>query len=156
MKLRLLVFLSLIISLLYPKLILASGFDLQDVGGIDTAGASYKHLWHTSGSVAFRGIAPIGSSVTVSVDEVTSTVAPNSDGNWVYNASLAEGDHQVSFSQDSNAISFTLTIGTPPAGIGMPPKAAIPPVGTTTPTLIIVISGLSFISLAFILRKRLV
>lgn len=148
---------SFLILFLVPfsRSISASGFALKSVGGIDVDNASYKRLWHTSSNITFLGIAPAGTSVIASIDGKEDTIIVNSDSSWSYTANLDVGDHSVSFSQDTNLLSFILTIGSDvPAGIGMPPKHKIPAVGTTLPTILIFLSGASFFLFGSILKRK--
>lgn len=155
MRFRLPVLLSLLILLFFlPQPLYSAGFQLKTVGGLDVEGATFTQLWYSNGNVAFTGIALENASVTATIDDTSETVTADSSGNWSYATTLADGDHQVSFTSDGSTVSFTLTIGEVPADIGSLPTATTPAVGTVTPTLIFLFSGIFLISSALFLFKK--
>ena len=155
MKRFLPVFLILLTSLLaHPHPLLASGFQLKRVGALNVDGVTYNHLWYTDGKLTFSGIALANSSVTATIDSTTSAVTADSSGNWSYGATLADGDHQVSFSPKEGSVSFTLTIGKNlPPGVGQLPSAQTPTVGIVTPTVVILFSGMFLVFSSLLLKK---
>lgn len=157
-KFRLPFFLSLLILSLFflSSSILASGFQLKTVGALNVDGVTLNHIWYSNGNVTFSGIALGNAQVTAVIDGASATTTADSSGNWSYSTTLSDGDHQIGFTCNGSTISFTLTIGTPPADIGGLPTAATPTVGIVTPTIIILSLGLIFIFSPFLLRKTFV
>ena len=144
MRLRLLIFLSfLTFSFLFlPSTTLASGFQLKTVGALNVDSVTYSHLWYTNGNVAFTGIALENAQVTATIDGASTTVTADSSGNWSYSTTLADGDHEVSFTSNESTVAFTLTIGQDvPEGIGALPEAETPTVGIITPTFLLLLFG---------------
>lgn len=133
----------------------ASGFTLRKVGSLNVDGVVYSHLWYTNGSVAFSGGTLPNEIVTATVDGAAATTTADASGNWSYATTLAAGDHSVSFSSIASTVSFTLTIGALPEGVGGLPTATAPTVGNTTPTLILLALGGLFVTLPLLrlLRK---
>ena len=159
MRFRLPIFFSLLILFLlaFPSIILASGFQLKTIGTLSVDGATYNHLWYTSGNVIFKGTALENAQVTVTIDGASVTLTADSSGNWSYSTALSEEDHQISFTSNESTVSFTLTIGKNiPEGVGALPTAETPTVGTVTPTIAILFSGAFLIFSPFLLRKKLV
>jgi len=156
-KLRLSIsLLTFFLCLFFSPSVLAAGFQLKSVGGLNTEGATLSHLWYSNSSVTFTGTALGNATVTATIDGTTNTATADASGNWSYSTTLAEGDHQISFSSDGSTISFTLTIGQPPADIGSLPTATTPTAGNATPTIIFLSSGgLLILSFLFLSRKRI-
>lgn len=149
-------FLVLFISPLYlPSLVSASGFTVRKVGSLNVDGLVYSHLWYTNGNVAITGGTLPNNSVTATVDGAASTVTADASGNWSYTTTLAAGDHAMSFSSISSTVSFTLTIGALPEGVGGLPTATAPTVGNAMPTIVLIALGGTFIILPLLrlLRK---
>jgi hypothetical protein len=134
--------------------VLASGFQLKTVGSLNIDGVTYSHLWYTNENVAFTGIGCTGNDVTVNIDGTTATASVDASGNWSYSTNLSAGDHQISFTSGAGSVSFTLTIGTPPEGVGSLTPSETPTVGNSTPTLLFLASGCLLIGSAIILHKR--
>lgn len=158
MRLRLPIFLSLLISFLlfFPSNISASGFQLKTVGTLNVDGVTYHHLWYTNGNVTFTGTALENAQVTATIDGASVTLTADSSGNWSYSTALLEGDHEIGFTSNESTISFTLTVGEEiPEGVGALPVAETPTVGTVTPTALLLFSGISLILSPLLLRKGL-
>lgn len=142
-KFRLPIFYSVLILLLFSFVskTSASGFALKTVGALNVDGITYKQLWYTNGNLSFTGIALANTQVTATIDSTSNNVTSDSSGNWSYGATLANGDHQVSFSSGGSSIDFTLTIGQVPEGIGSLPTTQTPTVGIITPTILLLSLG---------------
>lgn len=126
---------------------LASGFQLKSIGSLNVDGVTYDHLWYSGGDAVFSGIGLAGTSVTATIDGTNSSITVDDQGNWSHTATLTDGDHSVSFVSDAGSVSFTLTTGPVPDGIGALTQSDTPTVGTITPTLIAVVTG-SFLVIA--------
>lgn len=111
MKKYFLVSLVLIISLFNQGSVLASGFNMKSIGGVDTSGRQISHWWYSGTVVTFSGEAGPETSVTVKINGNTSNVNADTSGEWSYSTTLEEGDHEVSFSNNGSEIKFTLTTG---------------------------------------------
>lgn len=159
MRLRQSVFLLLTILLLFflflPQPLFASGFQLKTVGALNVEGVTYNHLWYTNENITFTGIALANAQITAIIDGTSNTVTADSSGNWSYTATLPAGDHQISFTSNEGTLSFTLTVGEVPEGVGGLPTTETPTVGIITPTIAGLFTGGFLISLAvFLLRKN--
>lgn len=148
---------SLLLSISFlslPTLTFASGFTVRKVGALNVDGLVYSHLWYTNGSVTVTGGSLPNETVTATVDGAASTVTADASGNWSYTTTLATGDHAMSFSSISSTVSFTLTIGALPEGVGGLPTATTPTVGSIGPTVALASVGIGLISIPlFFLRK---
>lgn len=116
-------------------------------------GVTYDHLWYSSGSVTFTGIALASAEVTATIDSASETATADTTGNWSYSTTLADGDHVVSFTSNESTISFTLTIGEVPADVGSLPTAETPTAGVVTPTIILGSLGLALVFFPLLLRR---
>lgn len=124
----------------------ASGFYLKTIGALDVEGGVYSQIWYTSENVTFTGIAPAGNSVTATVNGTSETATADANGFWSYTTTLNQGDNSVSFTtQGANPLSFTLTIGQVPEGVGEIPKAETPSAGVSYPTLFLLAGGSTFV-----------
>ena len=154
MRLHLPVILILFLSFL-PSNISASGFQLKTIGTMNVEGVTINHLWYTNGNVTFTGIALENTQVTATIDGTNETITADSSGNWSYVATLSDGDHQVCFTANESSVSFTLTIGETPVDVGSLPTSETPTVGTTTPTIITLISGTLLVFSSLLLKRKL-
>lgn len=155
MRLRLPILLSLLILFLFfPQPLYSAGFQLKTVGALNVEGATYTQLWYSNGSITFTGIALENAEVTATIDGASETVTADASGNWSYTASLADGDHQISFTSNESTISFILTIGEVPETVGSLPTAETPTVGIISPTLGLLLLGGVLILSAVCLSKR--
>lgn len=119
-------------------------------------GVTYDHLWYTSTNVTFTGITTANAAVTANINGTSGSATADASGNWSYTTTLNEGDNSVSFTSNESTISFTLTIGEVPEGVGGLPEAETPTVGTIEPTIIFLLLGIISVSSAiFLLRKNL-
>lgn len=149
------IFAFLSISFLYlPSLVSASGFTLRTVGSLNVDGLVYSHLWYTNGSVTFTGGSLPNEVVTATIDGSAATATADATGNWSYATTLAAGDHSVSFSSIASTVSFTLTIGALPDGVGGLPTATAPTVGNIGPTALILVIGIGLVATPLILLRR--
>jgi hypothetical protein len=153
---RILLIFLIALFFLFPQNLSAAGFQLKTVGGMNVDGVTYNQLWYTNTNVTFTGTALQNATVTATINGAAGTAIADASGNWSYTATLNQGDNTVSFESGGSNISFTLTIGTVPEGVGGLTTAQTPTVGTTTPTFILIFSGILFLSSAvFLLRKNL-
>jgi hypothetical protein len=144
--LSVLLLLGCFFSLALPTL--ASGFNLQSIGGVDTDGKLYDHWWYSGLQPAFLGEAPASSTVDISIDGTTQQTTADDLGNWSYtpSAPLSAGDHQVSLTNNESSLSFTLTLGTDnvdwqKVGSGSGEGQSLPTVGFIFPTLFFLTAG---------------
>lgn len=149
------VFFLLILSLVFPQVVLASGFQVKTVGALNVEGITYNHLWYTDGNVTFSGVALQNAQITATMDGNNQTATADASGNWSYSTTLTNGDHSISFASDGSTVSFTLTIGEVPADIGNLPAASTPAVGIVTPTFLLLFLG-TFLILSPVFLKRLI
>ena len=141
------------IFLLTVAQVRASGFYLSSIGSLDVSGTSYPQYWYTSANPILTGVAPVGATVSVTVDGVADTAIAGSDGTWVYQTVVSEGDHPVTLSTEtSGTYSFTLTIGVAPEGIGGLSAPETPVAGVSFPTIALLSLGLLFLSAPLILK----
>ena len=153
-------FLSLFIGLILFFLagvssLIAAGFQLTAIGSMNLDGVLYDHLWYSSGNVTFTGIGVVGQTVTATIGTNSATVTVDSSGNWSYTTTLADGDHSINFSSEAGNITFTLTVGPVPEGVGAISGTGVPASGNSTPTLEFVAIGVGFILAPLALRKRI-
>lgn len=149
MKSALVAFLaSVVIFLIFPLSVLASGFYLKTIGALDVEGGMYSQIWYTSpGNITFTGISPPGAVISATVDGANGSATADGSGNWSYTTNLSEGDHQITFSTEvALPLTFTLTLGAVPDGIGAIPKADTPQAGIGAPTIILLAFGGMLIS----------
>ena len=147
MKQKLLILLTLFLLFIFPQSLLAAGFQLKTVGSMSVEGATYNQLWYSSTNVTFTGTALANATVTATINGASSTITADASGNWSHSATLNEGDNTVSFESDGSTVSFTLTIGALPEGVGGLPEAATPTAGIVTPTLALFLMGGSLLLL---------
>lgn len=134
--------------------VFGSGFTVRKVGGLNVDGLVYSRLWYTKGNVTISGGTLPNETVTATVDGAASTVTADVSGNWSYTTTLAAGDHAMSFSSISSTVSFTLTIGALPEGVGGLPTATAPTVGSIWPTALLLLTGVGLvIGPLFLLKK---
>ena len=156
MKQKLLILFTLTFFLIFPQSLFAAGFQLKTVGSLDVEGVTYTQLWYSSGNVTFTGTALENAQVTATIDGTSETVTADASGNWSYTTSLADGDHQVSFTSNESTLAFTLTIGAVPEDVGSLPAAETPTVGLISPTIILLFAGILIIaSVVFFSKKNL-
>jgi hypothetical protein len=156
MRLNLPVFLFILglTSLVFPLVIIASGFQLKTIGSLNVDGITISQIWYTNGSnLNFTGIALENADVTANIDGVSATVTADASGNWSYTTSLTDGDHAVSFTSNDSNIAFTLTIGEVATEAGALPSAETPTVGFITPTVIFLCLSALFIFSPLFLRR---
>ena len=152
---RLIKFALLIISLLIlaRTSVYASGFYLSSIGTMDVSGSAYPQYWYSGVNPVLTGVAPVGATVNVTVDGVADTAIAGSDGTWVYQTAVSEGDHPVTLSTETaGTYSFTLTIGAAPEGIGGLSAPETPVAGVSFPTIALLGLGLLFLSAPLILK----
>ena len=144
-------FFGLLLVLISSQKILASGFNLKSIGGVDTSGKATGHWWYTSNNPLFVGDALPTVAVDVSIDGVTATAPTSSDGTWQYQpTTLSDGDHQVVLTSGGSTISFTLTIGSANVNWDSVNKGtgeALPATGNMEMTWLLIITGLAGIGL---------
>ena len=144
-----------IFKIIFISSVLASGFQLKTIGALDVDGVTTNHIWYTNGNITFTGIAIPNSEIEVSVDGTIQKINADSSGNWIFRASLAEGDHNLVFTSGGSSISKTLTVGNVPENIGSLPKASTPTVGNIYPTMILLLLGGGFfLPLPFLFLKK--
>jgi len=117
-------------------LVFASGFQLKTIGGLNTIGKLYDHWWYSNGQPTFAGEGVSASEVVATIDGTVQNITVDENSLWSFTPaqSLANGDHQISFSSNESVISFTLTIGGDiPADTSASIEASAPVVGNTKP-----------------------
>lgn len=132
----------------------ASGFQLKTIGVMNVDGTTLNHLYYSSTNVTFTGEAVANATVTAQINSFSESVTADSSGSWSYSGILNNGDNIVSFTSNDSTISFTLTIGEVPAGVGSLTKSETPTVGTATYTIEILLAALVFIIGSVYLLKR--
>ena len=136
------------------KRVHASGFTVRTVGGLNVDGLVYTHLWYTKGAVTFTGGTLPNEVVTATVDGTAATATAAETGNWTFSTTLTEGDHTISLSSIASTVSFTLTIGPVPSGVGGLPTATAPTVGNAMPTFLLLLVGSGLIGIPFFVSKK--
>jgi hypothetical protein len=133
----------------------ASGFVLQNIGSLDTGGNQYGEWWYQSQNPTLSGITAPSATVEVSVNGTVQTVTADASGHWTATTTMPAGDHSVSLNSSGSVISFTLHINqTMPTGISAPAAATQPVAGITTPTLFLILGGISLVALGIFSRKH--
>lgn len=126
--------------------VLASGFHLNSIGNMQTGGRQLNKWWYSSASPAFHGEGVPGAEVIVDIDGTAVAINADSSGNWDYQASgLTSGDHSIKFTSEGSTIAFTLTIGSENVNwesVESGNVETMPTVGTTTPTIFLLVLGL--------------
>jgi len=139
--------------------VMASGFHLSSVGGVDTGGQMLSHWWNTSLQPTFRGESIPGADILVDIDGSSVSIAADSAGDWVYTpaSELTPGDHSVSFTSSESTISFTLTLGTDNVdwtAVGSGASETLPTVGVFLPTIALTGMGSGLVLLAKRFKNR--
>jgi hypothetical protein len=133
---------------------LASGFYLKSIGTLDVSSTSYDHYWYTSINPNLSGLSPANATVTITIDSQAFSAQADANGNWNYQTSIGEGDHSIKLSTPASSdYNFTLTIGPTPEGVGSLQSSDTPVAGVSSPTFILLLSGISFLSLPYLLRR---
>ncbi len=92
--------------------VMAGGFNLKSIGGVNTSGRQLSQWWYTGSSPVLLGDAAAGASVEIDIDGEKGTAVADESGNWSYSSpALTDGDHQVVLTSSGSNISFTLTTG---------------------------------------------
>lgn len=126
--------------------VLAGGFNLTSIGGVDTSGRQLSQWWYSGSSPVFIGEAGAGASVEIDIDREKGSAVADDSGNWSYSSpSLSDGDHQVLLTSSESTISFTLTTGVEnvnwDAVNSDSGTEALPAAGIIWPGLIVLITG---------------
>jgi len=140
------------------KNILASGFNLQSIGQVDTSGRQISHWWYSGSTPIMIGQAAAASEVTISIDGTENKVTADTSGSWTYNpGSLTDGDHTIVLTNSGSTINFTLTLGAENVdytAIGSESAKTLPTAGTSLPTIILITTGVSLCVVAKKLAKQ--
>ncbi|TRZ49119.1 MAG: hypothetical protein D4S01_09225 [Dehalococcoidia bacterium] len=145
--------------LLTNEKVLASGFHISSIGGVDTGGQMLSQWWNTSLQPTFRGESLPGADILVDIDGSSVSIAADSAGDWVYTpaAELTSGDHTVSFTSNESDINFTLTLGTDSVdwtAVGSGASETLPAVGIFLPTIVLTGVGSGLVLLAKKFKNR--
>ena len=140
------------------KAILASGFNLQSIGQVDTSGRQISHWWYSGSTPIMIGQAAAASEVIISIDGTENKVTADASGSWTYNpGSLADGDHTIVLTNSGSTISFTLTLGAENVdytAIGSGSGETLPTAGTSLPTIVLITTGVGLGVIAKKLAKQ--
>ncbi len=128
------------------NIVLAGGFNLKSIGGVDTSGRQLSQWWYTGSSPVFIGEAGAGASVEIDIDGEKGTVMADESGNWSYSSpALTDGDHQVVLTSSESNIAFTLTTGVDnvnwEAVNSDSDTESLPAAGVIWPGLIVLLTG---------------
>jgi len=139
--------------------VMASGFHVSSIGGVETGGQMLSQWWNTSLQPTFRGESIPGADILVDIDGSSVSIAADSAGDWVYTpaAELTSGDHNVSFTSSESTISFTLTLGAESVdweAVGSGASETLPAVGIFLPTLFLTSVGSGLMILAKRFKNR--
>jgi len=142
-----------LLLLIFPQIALAGTFSLKTIGALNVDGVSYKHYWYTNGNLTFSGSSLENAQITATIDGTSQTITADSSGNWSHHVSLADGDHDISFTSNGSTITFVLTIGENiPENVGAISTPETPTVGTILPTLILFFGGIASFLTPFFLK----
>ena len=149
------IFALLLIGILLPFTVTASGFYIQTIGSMDVQGSAYPQYWYSTPNPTITGMAPASSTITVTVDGASTTTTSDASGVWSHAVTAAEGDHSVTLATDaSNSYSFTLTIGEMTEGTGGSITAPdTPAAGVGTPTIVLLALGAFALTLPFVFKR---
>ena len=149
------VFALILIGILLPFTVTASGFYIQTIGSMDVQDSAYPQYWYSSPNPTITGMAPADSTITVTVDGTSGTTTSDATGSWSYAVAAAEGDHSVTLATDaSNSYTFTLTIGEMTEGTGGTITAPdTPAAGVGTPTIVLLTVGVFALTLPFVFKR---
>lgn len=133
----------LVVFLLLASPVLASGFQLKYIGGLNTQGKALSEWWYSTENPALSGITTVGDMVTVTIDGIDNTASVDESGNWSYGPSmLTTGDHSVSVTGGAGSTSFTLHIGSDiPADVTAPSESEMPVAGAIENTMMLWLVG---------------
>ena len=122
---------------------MASGFQLKNIGSLDTKGVSYSEWWYSTENPNLSGITTAGDTVTVTIDGNSNAATVDASGNWSYlPSSLTTGDHQVSISGGAGSVAFTLHITSNiPSNVSAPSQSEMPVAGVIDKTLTLWLAG---------------
>ena len=84
---------------------------LTKIGALDLEGNTYSEWWYTGTNPTLQGTAAVNSQVTIKVDSGTYTANSDTNGDWSYATTLAEGDYSINISQGQESYAFTLHLG---------------------------------------------
>jgi|APSaa5957512622_1039677.scaffolds.fasta_scaffold40390_2 hypothetical protein len=152
---RLLVLLSFL-TLTSP--VFASGFQLKNIGGLDTKGMAYTEWWYSTENPSLSGITSVGDSVSVTIDGTASSATVDASGNWSYNpTTLTAGDHTVSITGGAGSTSFTLHVGSSiPSNVSAPTDSDMPVAGIIDNTIgLWLIGGLLLVTGIFVIPNKI-
>ena len=148
------IFALLLIGILLPFTVTASGFYIQTIGSMDVQGSAYPQYWYSTPNPTIAGMAPADSTITVTVDGVSGTTISDASGSWSYAVTAAEGDHSVTLATDAaTSYSFTLTIGEMTGEGGSISAPDTPAAGVGTPTIVLLTLGAFALTLPFIFKR---
>lgn len=123
---------------------LASGFNIQSIGGISTGGSPPSKFWYTGSSPVVRGQASPNSPVTIDTDGSAMQINADSSGDFAYQLGpLASGSHNIKLSNSESEIGLVLVIGSENVdweAVNMGGGESLPTVGFLLPTILL--SGL--------------
>lgn len=148
----------LLIGILLPFTVTASGFYIQTIGSMDVQGSAYPQYWYSTPNPTITGMAPASSTITITVDGTSATTTSDASGVWSHTVTAAEGDHPVTLATDAaTSYSFTLTIGEMTEGTGGSITAPdTPAAGVGTPTVVLLTVGALALSLPFVFKRFMV
>ncbi|MFH1602097.1 MAG: Ig-like domain-containing protein [Candidatus Shapirobacteria bacterium] len=157
-KLTSLMVLLLMFLFTSTRIALASAFNLQSIGNLNTQGQLYSQWWYTGLQPAFTGEAPASSIVNINIDENSYQATADASGNWSFipPTFLSAGDHAVSLTNDASTISFTLTLGSEninTSAISSASGTNLPTVGFIWPAIFLLLTGFPLIIFSSKLNK---
>ena len=138
--------LALLIFLLSSTSVLASGFHLKSIGGVETGGIQGGKWWHTQNQPTLTGEGSPGTTADITIDGTLYKTDVNSDADWTFTPpALADGEHQIQFINQGSSFTITLVTGKENVdwdAVGKGVDQTLPTVGVTWPTIALVLFSL--------------
>ena len=150
----------LVASLLFlisSSAVTAAGFQLKNIGSLDTKGVSYSEWWYSTENPTLSGTTAAGDSVTVTIGGQAGSATVDSSGNWSYTpTNLTVGDHQVSVAGGAGSTAFILHItANIPSNVSAPSQSDMPVAGVIENTLVLwLVGGLLLIAGIFVVPNK--
>lgn len=138
--------------------IFASGFQLKNIGSLDTKGMAYTEWWYSTENPPLYGTTTVGDTVTITIDDVSNSANVDASGNWSYNpTTLTTGDHTVAITGGAGSQTFTLHIGSSiPANVSAPTESNMPVAGIIDNTIgLWLIGGLLLVTGIFVIPNKI-
>lgn len=160
----------LLLSTVFVGNVIAASLALSSVGTSSTAGLTFSTWTHEGENPVLIGEATSGASVSIKVDDLTSTVTADASGEWTYTpTTLIVGTYQITITSGVESIAFTLnitdgvasttgtiapTIDTGKGGVSTETET-LPESGSAEQTLLLLTGGLLLLGFGLMTHQQL-